>query len=90
MAFKGINFACSTSPQKCWSFVGTADAMQSVIIQNSTAINVAVGGPDVTSTGLGVVIAPGATLVVPGYYGDVLYIIAASGTPTVQILGNRV
>ena len=90
MAFKGTDFACSTSAQLCWMFTGTADAMQSLIIQNPSAVNVTVGGPDVDDASLGAVIGPNASLVVPGYSGDALYIIAASGTPTVRMLANRV
>lgn len=90
MAFKGINFTCSTTAQACWTFTGTADAMQTVIIQNDSGETVTVGGPDVEDGGKGISIADGETMPIPGYSGDMLYIIAASGTPVVQILANRV
>lgn len=90
MAFRGIDFACSTTAQLAWTFTGTADAMQSVIVQNPNTIVITVGGPDVAAGSNGITIPQDGTLAVPGYSGDRLYVIAASGTPTVRMLGNRV
>ena len=90
MAFRGIDFICSTSAQLCWTFTGTADAMQSVIVQNPSAIVITVGGPDVLDGVRGITIPAETTLAVPGYSGDRLYVVAASATPTVRMLGNRV
>jgi hypothetical protein len=90
MAFRGIDFTCGTSRALAWTFTGTADAMQSLIIENPSGIVVTVGGPDVDDGSLGVTIAPNARLTVPGYSGDQLWIIAASGAPVVRMLANRV
>lgn len=91
MAFRGIDFTCGTSRALAWTFTGTADAMQSLIIENPSGIVVTVGGPDVANASLGVTIAPnGGRLTVPGYSGDQLWIIAASAAPVVRMLGNRV
>ena len=90
MAFRGINFTCGTTRAMCWRFTGTADAMQAIIIENPSAIVVTVGGPDVAAASLGVTIEPNARMTVPGYSGDELWIVAASGAPVVRMLANRV
>jgi len=95
MAIHGDDVALSTSAVAVWTANnGDANQPQSVTVQSSQSVVVTVGGADVANASNGVVLPDGSSapkaVTVPLYYGDVLYAIAASGTPTVQILVNRV
>ncbi len=69
---------------------GHAEAPQSLLVYNNHAtITIYVGGPDLT-TANGMLVVAGASVSLDLIVGDEVYAIAASGTPEVRLLFNRV
>jgi hypothetical protein len=94
MALRSFDFTLSTTAQVIWTAThGDASQPQSVTVQNNQAIVVTVGDSGVTDGSDGLVLPDGSTtptsVTVPMYQGDVLYGVAASGTPSVQVLVGR-
>lgn len=71
---------------------GTLQDPTPLLIQNAdAAINIFIGGPTVTNTGAttGLLLAPGQVIPLSLINGDILYAIAASGTPDVAVIAGR-
>lgn len=83
MAFKSETNTLSTTSEVIFTFPNEGT---SVIVRNNDAsIIVYLGGPDVTTSN-GFPLAAGASIPVSGYAGEILYAVAASGTPVIRLL----
>lgn len=91
MAIKSSTTTLSTSSALVYrSTNGHAEAPQTLLVKNvDTTITAYVGGEDVTSAN-GMEVKAGEVLAVDLISGDEVYMIAASGTPEMRLLYNRV
>lgn len=93
MAIKTTLSALSTT--RAAVFTPTTGSLQDptpILIQNpDAAINIFLGGPTVTNTGAatGILISPGQIITMSLTNGDILYAIAASGTPNIVVMAGR-
>lgn len=69
---------------------GYQDIARSVLLTNTSAVNVFIGGPGVTTTNYGYVLAAGATLGLDLKNDDVPFGVVATGTATVRALHTGV
>lgn len=89
--FGGDDVALSTTAALVYTSTSAASANEpeSVIIQNNSAINVTVGGSDVADGSNGILLPASGnnSVTIPlKFPGIEVYAIAASGTPSVQVV----
>ena len=89
--FAGDQVALSTSASLIYTSTSacSADSQEQIIVQNNTAIIVTVGASDVTDGANGVLIpaSANASVTIPlRFPGQEIYAIAASGTPSVNVV----
>lgn len=90
MAFKGRRVTVTTTATRLTTAATDSVTGQAAVVKNDSAVNIDVGGDDVTA-GAGFLVEPGAT--VPAEMtsnADILYGIVASGTASMSVLENGI
>lgn len=88
MAIQATQFTLSTVATLVATGANATVSDRATAIVSAPSATIYAGGPNVTSTS-GIPISPTGWLSIELGPGDLLYLIAASGTPTVQVVTTR-